>query len=335
MSTVEDLVEAISLHQKGCLDKALVLYKNIISTEPKNQVVVALMSTIAQSHYQLAQLLMQMGRIEDSIESLNNVLSVRNDIPDAHFQLGQLYIRIAEKKKASEHLRNYLRLVPDDKAGAKMLLAHLGEEKIPENAPQVYLQQFYENYANTYDHQLINQLDYKCPQVIRDALIKNGISNVDILDLGCGTGLSGEAVISMARILDGVDLSEAMLNVASQRNIYNNLEAIDVYDFLGKKHEDYDVVIAAGLFEHIGAPDQIFQSVFSVLRNDGCFVFTADENLGQGVGVNSSGFFTHGKDYLIERAKQCGFRIVSNESVYMRRENNNPVSGLLVVLKKK
>ena len=189
-------------------------------------------------------------------------------------------------------------------------------------------------FANSYDEHLINRLDYKCPQIIFESMKVNHLSDVDILDLGCGTGLSGEAVKSLAKRLDGVDLSQAMLAVAQQRGIYDDLQAVDVYVYLANKSEAYDAIIAAGLFEHIGDPEQIYNAVNKTLRNDGYFIFTADESAAEGVSVNSSGFYMHEKLYLETVAQQCGFSVVSNEKVYMRRENNAPVSGLIIVLKK-
>ena len=147
MSIEANINEAIKFHQAGQLDKALTLYKNISQTSPNNQVVMALLSNIAQNYFQLAQILVQMGRVNGAIDSLKQVVAVINEIPDAHFMLGQLYIRSGNNQKAIEHLRLYLHMVPADTAGAVMLLAHIGDEDIPEKPPEVYLQQYYANFC--------------------------------------------------------------------------------------------------------------------------------------------------------------------------------------------
>lgn len=334
MSLEEMIEKAINYHQVDRLDKAVELYKSILQKVPNHQLVLHLLTNIAQGHYQLAQALMQMGRIKKAIKSLKHVNSIKTDIPDVHLMLGQLLIKSGENKQAAEQLRHYIRLVPDDKAGAIMLLAHIGEEKIPDKPSENYIQNFYGNYANNYDDHLVNRLNYKCPQIIFDSLKKNKVEGNDILDLGCGTGLCGVAIKSLAKRLDGVDLSKPMLEVANKRNIYDSLVAADIYEFLSKKHNEYDVVVAAGLFEHIGEPEQVFSSTFKVLRENGYFVFTTDENKSDDIGVNAAGFYMHGKSYLEEQAKKCGFEVISIESVSMWIENKKPVSGLIIILKK-
>ena len=47
---------------------------------------------------------------------------------------------------------------------------------------------------------------------------------LDILDLGCGTGLAGEAFLDLAHRLDGVDLSPLMIARARKHcGIYDDL----------------------------------------------------------------------------------------------------------------
>ena len=49
-----------------------------------------------------------------------------------------------------------------------------------------------------------------------------------ILDLGCGTGLSGAAFKDLAAKLHGVDLSPAMIEKSRAREIYDRLSEDDV-----------------------------------------------------------------------------------------------------------
>ena len=52
------------------------------------------------------------------------------------------------------------------------------------------------------------------------------------LDLGCGTGLSGEPFKGLSRRLVGVDVSSGMLEQAKRKDIYSVLECEDVFAFL-------------------------------------------------------------------------------------------------------
>ena len=125
-----------------------------------------------------------------------------------------------------------------------------------------------------------------------------------------------------------------MVAKAKQRRIYNRLEVGDLYPFLDKKPGRYEVIVAAGVFEHVGDPARIFRAAFDALKDRGVFVFTAQDNPTQELSVNSSAFYTQGRGYLTERAAECGFRVVALEPAVLWVENNAPVQGLCIVLSK-
>jgi predicted TPR repeat methyltransferase len=336
MSFEDTINNAIAFQQNDQMDKALELYRSAEKKSPNNPIVLSLLSNIAQCHVNLANTLMRMGIFSQAIQSLQHALSIVPNIPDVHLELGKLFIRTDNVQQATAHFRHYLRLVPEDKAGAIMLLAYLGQEKIPSAHPKGFVKNYYDNFATVYDEYLVTRLDYKCPRIIADELQKYQINHVDILDLGCGTGLCGLALKHLANSLDGVDLSRQMLNVAQQRNIYDTLEENDIFEFMRTRKTLYDVVVAGGLLEYISDPHSLFSAVVAVLRESGMFIFTAIENPGgEGLGVNASGLYTHGSAYLETLAIQCGLTPVSITGMAMWYENGQPVSGRLIVLKKR
>ena len=48
-----------------------------------------------------------------------------------------------------------------------------------------------------------------------------------VLDLGCGTGLAGEALRRRAAWLEGVDLSSGMIDQARRKGLYDRLEVAE------------------------------------------------------------------------------------------------------------
>lgn len=331
------LDQAIAFHVKGQLDEALALYVQALQKNPRDQIAASLISAILRTHFELALTLMKVGRNPEAIQSFQRVLAIQPDESVAHAYLGRLFISGNDLSQATTHLRHYLRLVPEDPIGARMLLAYTGAEAIPDRPAPSYITRFYDNYANSYDQKLVKGLQYQCPQIILAALqqhCQKVDAKVDILDLGCGTGLCGQAVRPMAKRLDGVDVSPQMLAKAQQLNIYNQLERADIYPFLEKKSGCYDVIVAAGLFEHIGDPRQVFTAAFRALKDRGLFIFTAEDNPTQDLSVNSSGFYMHARTYLEERATHSGFTVTALEPAVMWIENDAPVQGLCVVLSK-
>ena len=326
--------QAIEHHINGQLDQALGLYVQALQEDPRTPGVADLISAILRTYLELALALMKTGRDKEAIRSFQRVLAIQPDESVAHAYLSRLFISNNDLPQATRHLRHYLRLVPEDHIGARMLLAYTGAESVPERPASAYITRLYDNYAASYDQKLVGSLHYQCPQLIRAALERHCQDKVAILDLGCGTGLCGQAVSALATRLDGVDLSPQMIAKARQRAIYNELAVGDLYPFLEKKAKCYDVLVAAGVFEHIGDPRRVFRAAFGALRGSGLFIFTAEDNPTRELSVNSSGYYMHGRAYLAERAVQCGFAVSSLESATLRRDNGVAVRGLCVVLSK-
>ena len=334
MSARSSIDQAIEHHINGQLDQALGLYVQALQEDPRTPGAADLISAILRTYLELALALMKTGRDKKAIQSFQRVLAIQPDEPVAHAYLSRLFISGNDLHQATLHLRHYLRLAPEDHIGARLLLAYTGAEAVPERPAPAYITRLYDNYAASYDQKLVNSLRYQCPDLIRAALQRHCQDKVAILDLGCGTGLCGQAVSSMATRLDGVDLSPQMLAKARQRAIYNELAVDDLYPFLKKKAGGYDAIVAAGVFEHIGDPRHVFQATFGALRDAGLFIFTAEDNPTQDLSVNSSGYYMHAQTYLAARATQCGFAVSSLESVTLRFDNGAPVRGLCVVLRK-
>ncbi len=203
-----------------------------------------------------------------------------------------------------------------------MLLAHTGAEAVPAQPAASYITRYYDNYAASYDQKLVDSLHYQCPQIILAALRKHCKEKVDILDLGCGTGLCGQAVRPLAKHLEGVGLSPQMRARAQHLNRARSRRHLPIP---GAKAGRYDVIVAAGVFEHIGDPRHVFQAAFRALKDPGLFILTAETNPVHGLSVNSSGYYMDARTYLV-RATRYRFSVSSLEPVKMRIDNGTPVT---------
>ena len=113
----------------------------------------------------------------------------------------------------------------------------------------------YNKWAKSYDT-YVESLDYNGPKNIVSyfqKLLKTNIVNnkkeLKILDFGCGTGKVGEEIkknINIPYFLEGVDISENMLELAKQKNVYNKITNIDLTK--EKYNEKYDVILSSGVF---------------------------------------------------------------------------------------
>ncbi|MGI9351089.1 MAG: class I SAM-dependent DNA methyltransferase [Rhizobiaceae bacterium] len=118
----------------------------------------------------------------------------------------------------------------------------------------------YDRWAEVYDRDL-QEGEYQQPKRCAQAL-ENQLPNREarILDVGCGTGLSGLALKQAGYgNIDGCDLSQGMLDKAKKLEVYGRLFACDLnHPPLDADNNQYDAVTAVGVFSfgHI-LPDAV------------------------------------------------------------------------------
>ena len=142
----------------------------------------------------------------------------------------------------------------------------------------------YEKWAATYDNELGDEnQNYVAPVLVAQVALKssNNLAKSVILDAGCGTGLVGQALaMNGAQVIDGLDLSPAMLTVAEQTGAYRSLAQADMTRRVAKADETYDMVTCVGTFTlgHVG-PDPALRELVRVTRRKGIVIATVLEEI--------------------------------------------------------
>ncbi|KAM7437544.1 Methyltransferase domain [Porites harrisoni] len=102
--------------------------------------------------------------------------------------------------------------------------------------------------------------------------------DLKILDLGCGTGLSGQVLKEKYGYdnLVGLDVSEDMLTIARQRNIYKTLISAFVTTEKIEEIQDgeYDAVISAGVITTGLVRSSAFDEIIRWIKPGGIMCFT-------------------------------------------------------------
>ena len=194
-----------------------------------------------------------------------------------------------------------------------------------------YVRHLFDQFSVDYDARMREQLAYTAPEILRELaeLVLPRKENLRILDLGCGTGLSGAAFKSMASSLDGIDLSPAMVAKARGRAIYDNLLLGDIET--AKFSGVYDLVVAADTLVYLGNLDRAFGIVASLLHQ-GFFLFTVETHLGDSFELGPKRRWRHSDSYLRERAFAHGFQVAGLVACTPRTEAGVPVEGLACAL---
>ena len=137
----------------------------------------------------------------------------------------------------------------------------------------------YREWADTYDNELA-QNKYITPIRTAKALATFASNkSTPILDFGCGTGLSAEALLSCGfSSIDGVDISSEMIEIAREKDIYRDLECFDPDKGIPVKQNEYSIITAIGVISVGAAPISIFDQVFDLLPQNGLFAFSFNEH---------------------------------------------------------
>ncbi|MGF1562767.1 MAG: class I SAM-dependent DNA methyltransferase [Geminicoccaceae bacterium] len=111
---------------------------------------------------------------------------------------------------------------------------------------------FYDDWANTYDATVLANT-YETPRLVREALVRLAVpTDAHLIDLGCGTGLVGEALHAAGyRTIDGLDLSAGMLEKAHAKAVYGELIQADLLQPpTAVADRAYEHGVSAGVFTH-------------------------------------------------------------------------------------
>ncbi len=148
---------------------------------------------------------------------------------------------------------------------------------------------FYQKWADDYDRQMVDNLNYLSPNLIAEILIRYlDDRKARILDIGCGTGLTSILLNQKGYTkIDGLDFSADMLRVAGERGIYNSLIEADLNQPLDVMDSRYDAAISSGTFTHGHVGSEPLDEIFRLLKGGGILGCTIHLDLWQTRGFES------------------------------------------------
>ena len=139
--------------------------------------------------------------------------------------------------------------------------------------------ELYASWAATYDKE-VQKNGYVTPKRIANALKDVVTDQSDfILDYGCGTGLSGFALQAVGfENINGLDVSQEMVSLAEKKSIYKNLKVFDPFTEIPVYPDQYKIITAIGVIGAGAAPLQVFDSLFTLLPQNGLFAFSFNDH---------------------------------------------------------
>ena len=291
---------------------------------------------IADRRFEWARDCETKGDLAGAADLLRQALELVPGYASAWFSLGEICDRLGDRAGAIEAFGKARVADPDDRHGAALHLARLGEGNA--DMPPAYVRALFDHYASAFDRALVEGLAYRGPESLRDAVERvcasagRRLRFGTMFDLGCGTGLAGAAFRPVVDWLVGGDLSGGMVAEACRKGLYDRLEAGDVCAFLeAEEPASGHLIAAADVFVYFGELARAFAGVARVLSPDGLFAFTAETHEGEGVILRETLRYAHAESDIRDRLAAAGLVPLLLEKASARNEKRQPAPGLVVV----
>jgi predicted TPR repeat methyltransferase/thioredoxin-like negative regulator of GroEL len=281
-----------------------------------------------------ASVLRALKRHEEALADYDKALAIKPDWVLAHLNRAHVLLELQRKAEAIGAYRKAL----EHGGNAEHInyeLAGLGVGAVPAGAPSAYIADLFDRYADDFDQHLVGGLNYQTPKLLFQQLTRFCRSrDLDVADLGCGTGLLGPLLRPLSSTLTGVDLSANMLKKASERQVYDDLIQSELTKFLETKKDSFDLAIAADVFNYVGDLTGVFAGSRNALRPGGWFSFSVEASDAEDLVLAATGRYRHSLTHCQKLAADQGFVIVHSEPAVLREENGVGVNGYLILMQR-
>lgn len=352
----------------GQFEKAYEFAEKALQRHPSSSVAAALCANAAnalKNYAQAAELFAQAYELDkNNFELLNALSEVYHSLGDwescvhfawkylkntatptteAHLNFGYLlYECYAEfnHEFAQKYAVKWVKFFPDSKIAQHMSSAITESDRL-KSSDTDFIRATFDSFAPEFDNTLA-ALNYQAPDLIEQILQQNlktsFFNKYHILDLGCGTGLCGEKIKRFATFkgLTGVDISEKMLEMAQQKNIYSRLICDDICHYMENNNYHYEIVVASDVLTYFGDLTKVLVRISRALKSGGVFACTISENTSNqnDFHLTPSGRFIHNLNYVEKVLKSTGLRLISKHRDVLRNEDEKPVYGYVLLAQK-
>ena len=250
---------------------------------------------------------------------------------------GLLALQSGQREAAAAHYARALELRPGDEEVRH--LRDAAEGRRVDTAPAGYVRALFDDFAGRFDAELVEGLRYAVPEVLAAELLRAlpAERTGKLVDLGCGTGLVGEALRGSGLRLTGVDLSPRMLDKARERGLYEELVCADLLDFLANAvPQSFVAATAADVLIYEGRIEQVLAGCMRVLVRGGVVALSIETHDEPDAGITvlrPSGRFSHHADTVVSRALALGFEVLQQRTLVLRMDQGRPLAGAVLVFR--
>jgi predicted TPR repeat methyltransferase len=248
--------------------------------------------------------------------------------------LGALARKLGRRTDMRDAYERYTQLRPLD-VEAEYILRSLRDEPPPARVSDRGIKQLFDRFASTYNDVMVEGLAYRAPAHLAEALAGEvrAAADLDVLELGCGTGLAGRHLLPFARHLVGIDLSPEMLGRAERTGKYDELEVAEITAWLLRTDAPtFDLIAACDTLNYFGDLRQVLLPAAKRLRRGGRLAFTIELVESVPFRLTDSGRYAHSELHVREVAQEAGLAVSRISRAALRYELGAKVWGLVAIL---
>lgn len=253
----------------------------------------------------------------------------------AWYDLGEIAQCLGKREEARTAYQKYFDHNPDDGEIEHLLIA-LRDDAPPPRASDRAIQHIYKNFAASYESIMLDALGYVGPERMKEALtaVIGEKGDLDVLDLGCGSGLAGTMIKPRAAKLTGVDLSPEMIELARARGIYDRLEVGEITQWLDRDGGSYDLILTCDCLIYFGDLTPIITAAATRLKPGGHLALSSELGSRHPYFLTDTGRYNHHPDHVRDVAAAAGLTVARIDESFLRHEYGEKVMGVFSVLAK-
>jgi predicted TPR repeat methyltransferase len=263
---------------------------------------------------------------------------IAHDPTDKEALLGRVQTLLAAGKPSAAiaDTTSLLTLAPGDTVYAYYnALAH---GQTPRHQPPDLHRPLFDSMAEVYDQHMVRGLRYQLPKLVADKILARfPEKQLNVLDLGCGTGLLGVCLGRLDGYLIGVDTSTKMIEQAARHNVYDRFHTVNMLEAVRETPGDiYEVMTALDVFTYVGDLTEVVPNALRILKAQGDFFFSCEiaPEDGADLVLHAGGRYAHKRSQVKALCLSAGFESVDIEDLALHLENGTPVHGFLVRCRK-
>lgn len=284
----------------------------------------------------LARDLSNLAQYEQALEVWGALIDENPQDTEALMGRVQTHVAAGHPTHAVQDTVALLALAPGDSVYAYYNAVAHGNT--PAHQPLELNRSLFDGMAELYDQHVVRGLRYQLPKQIADKIIAlYPDKKLNVLDLGCGTGLLGVCLGRLDGALIGVDISKGMIDQAARHNVYDRFHHTNLLDAL----EDtpaalYQVIAALDVFIYTGDLQKAIPNAQRILVPGGQLMFSCEaaSEDGRDLVLLPAGRYAHKRSHVEALCRAAGFDKVEVQDTVLRHENHEPVHGFVVVAHK-